>query len=140
VRTEEDELLPRLQQELSTRQLQLLGVQWGALRLTSPTRPHPVVSRRPPGQTLSALPLTVLDRARDRLQQLGEALGGRGAGVLGAVDDALAGASGAVERLPIIRTGERPETDRGTAPDRDRPDPVAPVSRPEETRTERPGR
>ncbi|PVZ08463.1 hemerythrin domain-containing protein [Actinomycetospora cinnamomea] len=138
VRSEEDELLPRLQQELSVRRLQLLGLQWGLLRLTSPTRPHPVVSRRPPGQVLSALPLTVLDRARDRLQQLGEALGGRGAGVLRTVDGALAGAAGAVERLPIIRTGERPETSRGTAPDRDRTDDVAPVHRQDRTRAERP--
>ena len=120
VRSEEDDLLPRLQQELGPWQLRALGLQWGLLRLTSPTRPHPVVSRRPPGQVLSALPLTVLDRARDRLQQVGEALGGRADGVLTAVDDALAGASGVVERLPVIRTGERPETDRGTAPDRAR--------------------
>ena len=138
VRSEEDELLPRLQQELTVLQLQLLGLQWGLLRLTSPTRPHPVVSRRPPGQVLSALPLTFLDRARDRLQQLGEALGGRGAGVLGTVDQALAGAAGAVERMPIIRTGQRSETARGTAPDRDRSDSVAPVSGQDETRNERP--
>jgi hemerythrin superfamily protein len=139
VRSEEDELLPRLQQELDPVQLRLLGLQWGLLRLTSPTRPHPVVSRRPPGQVLSALPLTVLDRARDRLQQLGEALGGRGAGVLGVVDQALAGASGAVERSPVIRTGQRPETARGTAPDRDRDDPAAPVGRAGAVREERPG-
>lgn len=56
VRTEEDELLPRLQQVLSRRRLRLLGWQWELLCRTSPTRPHPVVSRRPPGQTLSALP------------------------------------------------------------------------------------
>ncbi|MDD7965212.1 hemerythrin domain-containing protein [Actinomycetospora lemnae] len=139
VRSEEDELLPRLQEELSPWQLRLLGLQWGLLRLTSPTRPHPVVSRRPPGQVLSALPLTVLDRARDRFQQVGELLGGRGAGALRVVDDALAGAAGAVERLPIIRTGERPETSRGPAPDRERSDDVAPVSHPDETRTVRPG-
>jgi hypothetical protein len=120
VRTEEDELLPRLQEALEPWQLRLLGLQWGVLRLTSPTRPHPVVSRRPPGQVLSALPLTVLDRARDRLQQADELLGGRGAGVVAAMDQALAGAAGAVERLPVMRTGERPETDRGTAPDRAR--------------------
>jgi hemerythrin-like domain-containing protein len=139
VRSEEDELLPRLQQELSARQLQLLGLQWGVLRLTSPTRPHPVVSRRPPGQVLSALPLTVLDRTRDQVQRLDETLGGRAAGALHAVDDALAGAAGVVERLGVIRTGERAETNRGTAPDRERADDVAPVSRPDEVRTQRPG-
>ena len=59
--------------------------QWELVRRVSPTRPHPTVSRRPPGQTLSALPLTVLDRG-------------------------LAAASGAVERLPIMQRGERPGT------------------------------
>lgn len=139
VRTEEDELLPRLQQELEPWQLRLLGLQWGVLRLTSPTRPHPAVSRRPPGQVLSAVPLTVLDRARDRVQQAGELLGGRGAGVRTVVDGALAGAAGSVERLPIIRRGERPATHRGAAPDRTRSDPAAPAGRAGPARSERPG-
>jgi hemerythrin superfamily protein len=56
VRTEEDELLPRLQQLLGTKKLRLIGWQWELVRRISPTRPHPVVSRRPPGQILSALP------------------------------------------------------------------------------------
>src|SRR4051812_32522938 len=70
VRTEEDELLPRMQELLGPRRLRLIGWQWELVRRISPTRPHPVVSRRPPGQVLSALPLTVLDRARDLLQRL----------------------------------------------------------------------
>jgi hemerythrin superfamily protein len=61
VRAEEDELLPRLQQALTRRQLNVLGWQWELVRRISPTRPHPVVSRRPPGQTLSAF---AADRAR----------------------------------------------------------------------------
>jgi len=112
VRTEEDELLPRLQQVLGRRQLRLLGWRWELLRRASPTRPHPVVSRRPPGQTLSALPLTVLDRSRDRLQQLDELTRGRLGSPLSVADRLLAGAAGAVERLPVVRRGERPETSR----------------------------
>jgi hemerythrin superfamily protein len=112
VRTEEDELLPRLQQVLSNRRLRLLGWQWELLRRTSPTRPHPVVSRRPPGQTLSALPLTVIDRTRDRLQQFDEVTRGRFAAPLAAADRLLARAAGAVERLPVVRRGEHPETSR----------------------------
>jgi hemerythrin superfamily protein len=112
VRTEEDELLPRLQELLDPRRLRLLGWQWEVVRRIAPTRPHPVVSRRPPGQVLSALPLTVLDRARDTLQRLGERTGGRLAGPLDRVDRALAAAAGAVERLPLLRTGDKPPTSR----------------------------
>jgi hemerythrin superfamily protein len=110
VRTEEDELLPRLQQLLSPRRLRLLGWQWEVLRRVSPTRPHPLVSRRPPGQTLSALPLTVLDRARDLLQRLDEATRCRFTAPVSAADRLLAGAAGAVERIPLLQRGERPET------------------------------
>lgn len=110
VRTEEDELLPRLQQLLGPRELRLLGLQWELVRRFSPTRPHPVVSRRPPGQTLSALPLTVLDRARDNLQRVDELT--RGHLPLGPADRVLAATAGAVERLPLLRRGERPETSR----------------------------
>jgi hypothetical protein len=112
VRTEEDELLPWLQQVLRPRRLRLLGWQWKLVRRISPTRPHPVVSRRPPGQTLSALPLTVLDRTRDRLQQLDEVTPWRFTAAVSAADRVLAGAAGAVERLPVLRWGERPETRR----------------------------
>jgi hypothetical protein len=70
------------------------------------------VSRRPPGNALSALPLTVLDRSRDavdagvrrapaRLVPLGEALS-RG----------LARLAGLVERTPAARRGERRATAR----------------------------
>jgi hypothetical protein len=72
-----------------------------------------VVSRRPPGQTLSALPLTVLDRGRDRLQQLDELTRWRFTGAVSAVDRWLSTAAGAVERLPIMRRGERAETSAG---------------------------
>jgi hypothetical protein len=55
-----------LQRRLSPRQLRALGLRWELVRRIAPTRPHPLVSRRPPGQALSALPLTVLDRGRGR--------------------------------------------------------------------------
>src|SRR5919107_2603055 len=65
VRDEEDVLFPRLQEKLDPAQLRRLGWQWEVARRVSPTRPHPTVSRRPPGNALSGLPLTVLDRTRD---------------------------------------------------------------------------
>jgi hemerythrin superfamily protein len=110
VRSEEDELLPRLQQLLSPRQLRALGRRWELVRRIAPTRPHPLVSRRPPGQALSALPLTVLDRGRDRLQWLDEATSGRWSGWLATADRALAAAAGAVERFPLLQRGERKAT------------------------------
>ena len=48
VRDEEDEPLPRLQDRLDTQELRRIGWQWEAVRRTAPTRPHPVVARRPP--------------------------------------------------------------------------------------------
>ncbi|QJY47538.1 hemerythrin domain-containing protein [Pseudonocardia broussonetiae] len=112
VRTEEDVLLPRLQEALGHAELRRLGWEWELVRRISPTRAHPVVSRRPPGQPLSALPLTVLDRGRDLLQRVDELTGGRAAPVVAVVDRALAATAGAVERLPPVRRGERPETSR----------------------------
>jgi hypothetical protein len=71
-----------------------------------------VVSRRPPGQTLSALPLTVIDRTRDNLQRLDELTGHRFSARLTPLDRALAAAAGAVEQLPIMQRGERRQTSR----------------------------
>ena len=48
VRDEEDVLLPRLQEAVSAEQLRRLGVVWELVRRIAPTRPHPVISRRPP--------------------------------------------------------------------------------------------
>ncbi|WP_210504091.1 hemerythrin domain-containing protein [Nocardioides xinjiangensis] len=111
VRDEEDELLPRLQDALSTRRLQVLGVAWEAVRRTAPTRPHPVVSRRPPGNALAALPLTVLDRSRDALES-----GGRRFPHLHArtsrTSDRLAAVAGRVEQAGPLRRGEDPSTHR----------------------------
>ena len=113
VRDEEDELLPRLQEKLSPERLRALGVAWEAVRRTAPTRPHPVVARRPPGNVAAALPLTVTDRLRDVL----ESAALRGPDTVGpaltAASGVLARAAGAIEQLPIMRRGEDPSTSRG---------------------------
>jgi len=113
VRDEEDELLPRLQEKLSPARLRALGVAWEAVRRTAPTRPHPVVARRPPGNVAAALPLTVTDRLRDGLESA--ALRGPDAAgpALTAASRTLARAAGAMERLPVMRRGEDPSTSRG---------------------------
>ena len=69
-REEEDILLPRLQQVVDDEELCRIGDAWEAARMVSPTRPHPRVSRRPPGNLLAAGPLAVWDRLRDVLDRL----------------------------------------------------------------------
>ncbi|MCW2525509.1 MAG: hypothetical protein JWM76_369, partial [Pseudonocardiales bacterium] len=54
VRDEEDRLLPLLQESLQPAQLRRVGLRWEVVRRTAPTRPHAVVSRRPPGNVLAA--------------------------------------------------------------------------------------
>jgi hypothetical protein len=110
VRDEEDVLFPRLQAVVSPAQLRLLGVLWEVVRRIAPTRAHPVVARRPPGNVLAALPLTVLDRLRDRVELAGSRTEGTSRALLGTVGAGLGRASTAVERLPILRMGEDPST------------------------------
>jgi hypothetical protein len=69
-REEEDLLLPRLQQVVDDEELCRIGDAWEAARKASPTRPHPRISRRPPGNVLAAGPLAVWDRLRDGLDRL----------------------------------------------------------------------
>ena len=111
VRDEEDELLPRLREAVSTRRLQVLGIAWEAVRRTAPTRPHPVVSRRPPGNALAALPLTVLDRSRDRLDRLARQSPGLRSPASRA-SHGLASLAGRVEQAGPLRRGEDPSTHR----------------------------
>ena len=110
VRGEEDELLPRLQEALDVATLRRLGRSWELVRRTSPTRPHPRVARRPPGNVVAALPLTVLDRSRDVLdvaaRRVPEAL--RPAPAL--ASRLLAAVAGAVEHLGPVQRGEDPST------------------------------
>jgi hemerythrin superfamily protein len=108
-RDEEEVLLPRLQLALSARHLRRLGLLWGAVRRIAPTRPHAVVSRRPPGNLVSGLPLAVIDRSRDALDRSARRAC-RLAGPLSAASRALAQVAGALEHLPPIPWGERPST------------------------------
>jgi hemerythrin superfamily protein len=112
VRDEEDVLFPRLQERVDAAELRRLGRQWELVRRISPTRPHPTVSRRPPGNALSALPLSLLDRARD-LVDAGVQHGPSQVAPAGkVVSRGLALVAGLVERLPAARMGDRPPTSR----------------------------
>ncbi len=108
-RDEEDVLLARLQQPLTGAQLRRLGLAWELVRRSAPTRPHPVVSRRPPGNVLSSLPLTAIDRTRDVLDRSARRSAGaaRGRRVASA---ALRRTALAVERVPLLRAGEARST------------------------------
>jgi hypothetical protein len=106
VRDEEDKLLPRLQMNLTGLQLRLLGIAWEAVRRMAPTRAHPLVARRPPGNVLSALPLSLVDRCRDAVDRLLHRGAGAAAPFLEALGSALARASHAVERLPGMKLGD----------------------------------
>ncbi len=113
VRDEEDVLLPRLQSQLTASQLRRLGMAWEAVRRTAPTRPHPLVSRRPPGNVLAALPLSLLDHCRDGVDALLHRGAATSARPLHALSSALARASHAAERLPGLERGEDPATRSG---------------------------
>ena len=106
VRDEEDLLLPRLQERLSAGELRRLGTRWALMARIAPTRPHPTVSRRPPGNALSGLPLSLLDRSRDAIDAAvrrvpAAAPAGR------ALSGALAALAGLVERVPAARRGDQ---------------------------------
>src|SRR4051812_41579107 len=108
VRDEGDVLLPRLQERLSVGELRRLGRQWELVRRISPTRPHPTVSRRPPGNALSALPLSVLDRTRDVVDAGARRAPDTLAPAARAASGGLAAAAGLVERVPAPRHRDRP--------------------------------
>lgn len=110
VRDEEDVLLPRLQEQLNLAQLRRIGIAWEIVRRIAPTRPHPTVARRPPGNVVAALPLTALDRARDLLENASRRAPARGTRILQRASTALARMSGRIERMPLMRRGESPTT------------------------------
>jgi hemerythrin superfamily protein len=112
VRDEEDALLPRLQESVDVEELRRLGRQWDLVRRISPTRPHPTVARRPPGNALSALPLSLLDRSRDLVDAGARRAPERVAPAARTVSAGLAALAGLVERIPAARTGDRPPTSR----------------------------
>jgi hemerythrin superfamily protein len=110
VRDEEDLLLPRLQAAVDNRTLRRLGVTWELVRRTAPTRTHPIVSRRPPGQTLSALPLSLTDRMRDGLDHAARRVPRPARPALVWVGNRIGAVAAWIEQLPPLRRGERPET------------------------------
>lgn len=112
VRDEEDLLLPRLQEVIGPVGLRLLGVAWEVVRRTAPTRAHPVVARRPPGNALAAVPLSLLDRLRDLAGAVARRAPDRVSDASRRLDAVLARAAGAVERSPVLRRGEDPSTHR----------------------------
>ncbi len=112
VRDEEDVLFPRLQETMDRQGLRRLGWQWAVARRVSPTRPHPTVSRRPPGNALSGLPLSVLDRTRDLVDTGVRRAPERMVPAGRAVSRGLAGLAGLVERIPASRAGDKPPTSR----------------------------
>jgi hypothetical protein len=63
-REEEDQLLTALAGATDERHLRSIGATWAVARITAPNRPHPGVSRRPPGNVLAGLPLAIYDRVR----------------------------------------------------------------------------
>jgi hemerythrin superfamily protein len=107
VRDEEDVLFPRLQETLSYDDLRALGRRWEIMRRISPTRAHPTVSRRPPGNALSGLPLTLVDRSRDVVDAAARRAPTSLARVGRTVSAGLARLAGLVERVPLSRTGDR---------------------------------
>lgn len=112
-RDEEDLILPRLQAAVDVATLRRLGRTWELVRRTAPTRPHPVVARRPPGNALAAVPLTVLDRTRDVLDRAGRGTPQPWAGGLRWASAALGAVAGAVEQVPPFTRGEDPSTHSG---------------------------
>jgi hypothetical protein len=116
VRDEEDVLLPRLQSRLSLAHLRRLGLAWELVRLIAPTRAHPIVSRRPPGNLLSAVPLAILDRCRDGVDALLDRAPEAAVAPLRTFSAALARASRIVEELPGMRSGEDLRTRKAVAP------------------------
>jgi hemerythrin superfamily protein len=110
VRDEEDRLLPMLQQALSRRTLVMLGWAWEAVRRIAPTRPHPVVARRPPGNVAAAAPLTFLDRSRDFLDRRERRTAGGPQALSRNLSAGLARVAGAIEHLPPLTRGENPTT------------------------------
>ena len=112
VRDEEDVLLPRLQERLSPGELRALGRRWALVARVSPTRPHPTVSRRPPGNALSGLPLSLVDRTRDLVDAGVRRAPDRLVPAGRALSRGLAAVAGVVERIPLSRRGDRPPTSR----------------------------
>lgn len=64
VREEEDVLLTALGSATDDRRMRAIGAAWAMAKAIAPNRPHPGIPRRPPGNLLAAVPMTVTDRVR----------------------------------------------------------------------------
>jgi hemerythrin superfamily protein len=106
VRDEEDELFPRLQERVSRRELRALGLAWELLRRTAPTRAHPIVARRPPGNVIAALPLSLLDRLRDLADEAAVSLPVASPSALRRLSSGLGALARGIESLPVMQRGE----------------------------------
>jgi hemerythrin superfamily protein len=112
VRDEEDLMFPRFQEAVPVDELRSLGRRWQLMRRLSPTRAHPTVSRRPPGNALSGLPLSLLDRSRDTVDAVSRRSPGPVARAGRGLSRGLGRVAGLVERVPLSRTGDRWPTSR----------------------------
>jgi hypothetical protein len=112
VRDEEDQLLPRQQEVADVKQLRRLGVAWEVVRRTAPTRAHPVVARRPPGNVVAAVPLSVVDRVRDGIDYALQHGPTKGHPRLAASSAKLTALAHRIEHLPLMARGEDPSTHR----------------------------
>lgn len=101
IRDEEDALLPHLRTAFGDRRLRRIGAVWEAVRATAPTRPHPGVPRRPPGNALRGMPLSIVDRLRDRAH-------GGGPGVRRALLELCGAAVAAGAVVLVVRAARRP--------------------------------
>jgi len=110
VRDEEDLLLPKLQAATTIDQLVSMGRAWSVVRRVAPTRPHPVVARRPPGNVAAAMPLTIIDRTRDHLDRTSRQTSGRAATATRWLSAMLARVAGAIEHIPPLTRGEDEST------------------------------
>ena len=76
VEEEESELFPQVRKALSRKALNDMGVALQQAKAVAPTRPHPRSPDTPPGNIVSGVLASALDRARDAGQELVEGVGG----------------------------------------------------------------
>ena len=110
VRDEEDVLFPRLQTVVDRRRMRRLGIAWEVVRRVAPTRAPPVVARRPPGNVLAALPLSVVDRLRDVSDVAARRGPARVRPAMRTAGRGLARVAHRIEHLSVLRIGEDPST------------------------------
>lgn len=69
VKEEEEELFPRVRQELGTEVLDEMGKAVEEAKRMAPTKPHPHAPDEPPGNVLAGSVAALMDRARDFVRQ-----------------------------------------------------------------------